>query len=43
MASLGYTSVVHMLSSLSVCEMERQVDMGDWVVYSKGGKRSTGQ
>ena len=40
--SLGYTSVVHFLSTLSVCEMERQVDMGDWVVYPKGGKKSTG-
>lgn len=41
--SLGYTSVVHFLSTLSVCEMERQVDMGDWVVYPKGGKKSTGE
>ena len=36
---LGYTSVVHLLSSLpNICDLERPYPTGDWIAYAHGRK-----
>ena len=42
MSSLGFTSVVHLLSHLPVCEIERPSGTGDWLVFTKGNKTPKG-
>ena len=41
-SSLGFTSVVHLLSHLPVCEIERPSGTGDWLVFTKGNKTPKG-
>lgn len=43
MSALGFSSVVHMLTSTPVCEVERPTGMGDWLVFRSGGPRPKGE
>ena len=42
MSSLGFTSVVHLLSYVPVCDIHRPSGTGDWLVYLKGQKEPPG-
>ena len=43
MATLGFVSVLHLLTSTPVCELERPDGKGDWMAYRKGRPRPKGE
>ena len=34
--SLGFTSIIDLLSSLTVCDLVRPSGTGDWIAFAKG-------
>ena len=43
MSTLGFSSVLHLLTSTPVCEVERPTGLGDWLVFRRGGPRPKGE
>ena len=42
-STLGFSSVLHLLTSTPVCEVERPTGLGDWLVFRRGGPRPKGE